>query len=110
MQVTETAVGTNTSIQTAIPNRGNGILITGHAHGNAIGGFQPSVEPQVTISANRGYGIEIVGAAHDNVVVPHVHRHQRKGTAAPGQRAGRNLPRPGHLVQHDRRDNDRRSE
>jgi hypothetical protein len=68
VQVTETAVGTNTSIGTAIPNQGSGILISGHAHGNAIGGFQPSVEPQVTISANRGYGIEFAGSAHNNVV------------------------------------------
>jgi trimeric autotransporter adhesin len=68
VQVTETAIGTNTSIQTAIPNLGSGIRISGRAHGNAIGGFQPSIEPQVTISSNGGYGIEIVGAAHDNVV------------------------------------------
>lgn len=68
VQVTETAVGTDTAIQSAMPNQGNGILITGHAHGNAIGGFQPSIEPQVTISSNLGYGIAIVGAAHDNVV------------------------------------------
>ena len=68
MQVTDTAAGTNTSIASAIPNGGDGILITGHAHGNAIGGFQPSIEPQVTFSANRGYGIEISGHAHDNTV------------------------------------------
>ncbi len=66
--MTDTAVGTNTSIQTAIPNGGSGIRIAGNAHGNAIGGFQPSIEPQVTISANRGYGIQIAGSAHDNVV------------------------------------------
>jgi trimeric autotransporter adhesin len=68
VQVTDTAVGTNTSIMTAIPNHGNGILISGNAHGNAIGGFQPSVEPQVTVSANLGYGIAIVGAAHNNFI------------------------------------------
>jgi hypothetical protein len=68
VQVTDTAVGTNTAIQSAIPNRGSGIRISGHAHGNAIGGFQPSVEPQVTISSNGGYGIEIVGRARNNVV------------------------------------------
>ena len=68
VQVTEVAVGTNTSIQDAIPNHGSGIKLSGNAHGNAIGGFQPSVVPQVTLSANRRYGIEIVGAAHDNVV------------------------------------------
>jgi hypothetical protein len=68
VQVTETAVGTNTSIMSALPNGGDGILITGHAHGNAVGGFQPSIEPQVTVSSNRRYGIEFAGAAHDNVV------------------------------------------
>ncbi|WP_254053629.1 beta strand repeat-containing protein [Singulisphaera sp. GP187] len=68
VQVVDTAVGTNTSIQTPIPNQGSGIKISGHAHGNAIGGFQPSIEPQVTISSNRGYGIEIVGHANQNVV------------------------------------------
>ncbi len=68
VQVTDTAVGTNSDIQTAIPNGGDGIKIDGRAHGNAIGGFQPSIEPQVTVSANRGYGIQVVGAAHDNVV------------------------------------------
>ncbi len=69
VQVTETAVGTNTSIQTAIPNGGSGIVISGRAHGNAIGGFQPSVEPQVTVSSNRRYGIEVLGSAHDNAIV-----------------------------------------
>jgi parallel beta-helix repeat protein len=68
VQVTETAIGANTSIQTAIPNGRSGILITGRAHGNAIGGFQPSIEPQVTISANRRYGIEVAGSAHDNTI------------------------------------------
>jgi hypothetical protein len=68
VQVTQTAVGTDSSIQTAIPNGGDGIKIDGHAHDNAIGGFQPSVEPQVTISANRRYGIQIGGSAHDNII------------------------------------------
>jgi hypothetical protein len=68
VQVTDTSAGTNSSIETAIPNGGDGILITGHAHGNAIGGFQPSIEPQVTVSANRRYGIEVAGSAHDNVI------------------------------------------
>jgi trimeric autotransporter adhesin len=77
VQVTDTAIGTNTSIQTAIPNQGSGILISGNAHGNAIGGFQPSVEPQVTVSSNRRFGIEIVGSAHDNVVY-----HTNVGTNA----------------------------
>ncbi len=49
-------------------DKGNGIQIDGHAHDNAIGGFQPSVEPQVTISANDGYGIAITGSAHDYLI------------------------------------------
>ena len=88
MQVTDTAVGTNTDIQTAIPNRGDGILIAGHAHDNAIGGFQPSIEPQVTISANRGYGIEIVGSAHDNVVFHTYIGTNAQGTADLGNTLG----------------------
>ena len=79
VQVTETAVGTNSDIQTGIPNGGDGIKIDGHAHGNAIGGFQPSVEPQVTISKNLGYGIAVTGSAHDNVIV-----HTYIGTNAQG--------------------------
>jgi hypothetical protein len=69
VQVTETAVGTNSDIQSAIPNGGDGILIDGHAHNNAIGGFQPSIEPQVTVSANDGYGIRVADYAHDNAIV-----------------------------------------
>lgn len=68
VQITDTAVGTNTKIQTAIPNQGDGIRIDGNAHGNAIGGFQPSVEPAVTVSSNLGYGIAILGSAHGNFV------------------------------------------
>lgn len=68
VQVVDTAIGTNTSIKTAIPNQGSGIKFSGHAHGNAIGGFKPSIEPQVTISANRGYGIEFTDKANHNVV------------------------------------------
>ncbi len=80
VQVTETAVGTNSNIQTPIPNGGNGILITGHAHNNAVGGFQPSIEPTVTVSANRGYGIQVAGFAHNNVVY-----HTNIGTNAQAQ-------------------------
>ena len=79
VQVTEAAVGTDSSIQTGIPNQGDGILITGHAHGNAIGGFQPSIEPQVTISSNGRYGVEIAGSAHDNMIV-----HSYVGTTGEG--------------------------
>ncbi len=82
VQVTETAVGTNSDIQTALPNLGNGILISGRAHGNAIGGFQPSVEPEVTISANGGYGIRVAGSAQNNVVFHTTIGTNAQGTAA----------------------------
>lgn len=69
VQVTETGIGTDTALNAPLPNLGDGILITGNAHNNAIGGFQPSIEPQVTVSANGGYGIRIDGSAHHNIVV-----------------------------------------
>jgi len=66
VQIEDTAVGTNSSISAAIPNYGSGILIDGNAHGNAIGGFQPSVETRVHLSGNLRYGIEITGKARNN--------------------------------------------
>ncbi len=68
VQVTDTATGTNTAIQAAIPNGGDGIKIDGHAHGNAIGGFQPSIEPQDTASGNKRFGIQVADHAHNNVI------------------------------------------
>ncbi|HEY2155147.1 MAG TPA: right-handed parallel beta-helix repeat-containing protein, partial [Isosphaeraceae bacterium] len=68
VQVTETGVGTEANLTTPVPNLGDGILITGNAHNNAIGGFQPSIDPQVTVSSNFGYGIDITGSAHNNLV------------------------------------------
>ena len=54
------------SIDAALPNLGSGIVITGTAHGNAIGGFNPSVETKVHMSGNGRYGNEIRGYAYDN--------------------------------------------
>jgi hypothetical protein len=68
VQVTETSVGTNTSISGAIPNQGSGIVIRGEAHGNAIGGFQPSVEPQNFVSGNLRYGIAVMDRAYNNSI------------------------------------------
>lgn len=68
VQITDTATGTDTAINAAIPNGGSGIKLSGRARGNAIGGFQPSVEPRVTTSANGRYGIEVVGSARDNII------------------------------------------
>lgn len=66
--VEDTAAGTNSAIQAAIPNYGSGLVITGNAHGNAIGGFQPSVETKVHLSGNLRYGLEITGNARNNRV------------------------------------------
>ena len=88
VQITDTAVGTNSDIQTAIPNGGDGILITGHAHNNAVGGFQPSIEGQVTVSGNRGYGIRMVGSASNNVVFDTYVGTNDQGTQNLGNRLG----------------------
>lgn len=66
--IEDTATGTNSGINAAIPNGGSGVVITDDAYGNAIGGFQPSVETKVHLSGNDRYGLEITGTAHDNVV------------------------------------------
>ena len=68
VQIEDTSVGTNSAISVAIPNYGSGILIDGQAHGNAIGGFQPSVETRVHLSGNLRYGLEITGKARNNRV------------------------------------------
>jgi parallel beta-helix repeat protein len=68
VQVTETSVGTNSNIFSAIPNLGNGIVLRGEAHGNAIGGFQPSVEPENFVSGNKGYGIAVMDRAYNNSI------------------------------------------
>jgi hypothetical protein len=72
----------------AIPNRGSGIRISGRAHGNAIGGFQPWVEPHVNNSSNGGYGIAIVDAVKDNVVFHTYIGTNTQGTAALGNGLG----------------------
>ena len=43
-------------------------MIRGEAHGNAIGGFQPSVEPQNFVSGNYGYGIAVMDRAYNNSI------------------------------------------
>lgn len=68
VQITDTSVGTSTTIGAAIPNQGSGIVIRGAAHGNAIGGFQPSVEPTCFVSGNKKYGIVISEGAYDNSI------------------------------------------
>ncbi|HEY8903887.1 MAG TPA: right-handed parallel beta-helix repeat-containing protein [Chthoniobacterales bacterium] len=68
VQVEDTACGTNTAIHEALPNQGSGVLISGTAHNNYLGGLQPSVEMRTHFAGNMGYGVAIVGQAHDNFI------------------------------------------
>jgi parallel beta-helix repeat protein len=61
-------VGLTTKGNAVLPNGGDGLLIHGTAHDNAIGGYLRSVIPQNTFSGNRGYGVAITGHAYRNVV------------------------------------------
>ncbi|WP_165070805.1 beta strand repeat-containing protein [Paludisphaera rhizosphaerae] len=88
VEITDTATGTNTAINAPIPNRGSGIKISGRAHGNAVGGYQPSIEPRDTSSANGRYGIEIVGSARDNVIYNTYIGTDARGTSALGNLLG----------------------
>ncbi len=100
VQVTQAIIGMNTNGQLPLPNGGNGVLIGGDAHGNAIGGFQVSVIPQNVISANLGHGVAITGTAHDNLVVPQRHRDQRPRPRRVRERRGRRVPRARHEREH----------
>lgn len=60
--------GLNTAGKAPLPNGGNGLTITGSAHGNVIGGTRVSVMPHTVFSGNEGYGIRIEGKAHHNLV------------------------------------------
>ncbi len=63
VQVLDTASGTNTDINAAIPNGEDGVLISGTAHNIALGGFKPSVETRNHFSGNTGYGVNITNTA-----------------------------------------------
>jgi hypothetical protein len=68
VQVAEVIIGMNTDGMVAFPNGGNGVLIAGNAHDNAIGGFVRSIIPRNIISSNVGNGVAITGTAHNNIV------------------------------------------
>jgi parallel beta-helix repeat protein len=68
VQVEDTACGTNTAIHEAMPNQGSGVLISGTAHNNYLGGLQPSVEMRTHFAGNMGYGVAVIGQAHDNFI------------------------------------------
>jgi hypothetical protein len=67
--VEDTTVGTQTDINDALPNQMNGIVLSGTAHGNTIGGYQPSIETSVHASGNVGYGIAVLDYAYSNTIV-----------------------------------------
>ncbi|MFO1163251.1 MAG: DUF4214 domain-containing protein [Reyranellaceae bacterium] len=56
----------------SMANGNNGLLITGTAHNNTIGGYRDSVIPQNTFSGNVGFGVAITGAAYDNELFDNV--------------------------------------
>src|SRR5262249_21179261 len=60
--------GLDTSATTVVPNKGNGLQISGNAHDNVVGGHALSLLPENVFSGNMGYGIAILDKAHDNWV------------------------------------------
>jgi hypothetical protein len=81
-------VGLNTKGNGVLPNGGDGLLIDGTAHGNAIGGTLHSVIPQNTFSGNKGYGVVITGRAHGNHVFRSFIGTQLLGVKALGNKQG----------------------
>ena len=80
--------GLNTKGDGVLPNRRDGLLIDGTAHGNTIGGTLSSVIPQNTFSGNSGYGVVIAGWAHDNSVFGSFVGTQLLGVHALGNEQG----------------------
>ena len=68
MTVEPNIAGLTTKGNAPLPNGGDGLLISGTAHGNVVGGTLRSVIPQNTFSGNAGYGVAITGAAYRNQV------------------------------------------
>ncbi|HEX9066455.1 MAG TPA: NosD domain-containing protein [Streptosporangiaceae bacterium] len=81
-------VGLSTKGNAALPNGRDGLLITGHAHGNIVGGNLRSVIPQNAFSGNRGYGIAITGWANGNLVFRSVVGTEVTGRSAVGNDRG----------------------
>jgi parallel beta-helix repeat protein len=81
-------VGLNTKGNGVLPNGGDGLLITGTAHGNVVGGTLVSVIPQNTFSGNLGYGVSITGRAHNNLVFRSFIGTQLLGVNALGNKEG----------------------
>lgn len=65
-------VGASTFGDSALPNGAHGVLLSGNANNNFIGGFEnqtPSVIPRNLFSANGGYGLVIADQANNNTVI-----------------------------------------
>jgi hypothetical protein len=85
--------GTSKTVNTGIglpdlANGNDGLLISGTAHGNIIGGYFQSVIPQNTFSGNLGYGIAITQAAYNNQVFNSAVGTNSLVTASLGNSAG----------------------
>jgi hypothetical protein len=85
--------GTSKTVDTGIgipsmANGNHGLLISGTAHDNTIGGYFRSIIPQNTFSGNLGYGIAITEAAYDNQVLNSAVGTNSTITGALGNSAG----------------------
>jgi parallel beta-helix repeat protein len=80
--------GLATNGMSALPNGGDGLLITGRAHDNVIGGSRRSVIPQNTFSGNGGYGIAVLARAHHNLIFSDFIGTELLGLKALGNRKG----------------------
>jgi parallel beta-helix repeat protein len=80
--------GLATNGMSALPNGGDGLLITGRARDNVIGGSRRSVIPQNTFSANGGYGIAVLARAHHNLIFSDFIGTKLLGLTALGNRKG----------------------
>jgi parallel beta-helix repeat protein len=70
VQVAVTIVGGFINGGAALPNHGNGVVVSGDAHGNLIGGSttETTIGSHSVFSANDGYGVVFSGTAHNNQV------------------------------------------
>lgn len=84
VSIDEVIIGMNTDGTTFLPNSLNGVLIDGTAHGNFVGGEDPSIIPRNIISNNGANGVAIVEQAHDNQIFNNYIGTNVKGNAAFG--------------------------
>jgi len=68
MTVDPNIIGLDTNGKGPLRNGGNGVVLTGNARKNTIGGNRVSVIPQNAFSGNVGYGLVLEGNARNNKV------------------------------------------